>query len=115
MCLFIDVDRDKSSGWQGYDFVLNRISPDGKKAVLERNQGNGWSWQKAADVEYAVKGNQMEIKIKKKLLDIEGDTVDLEFKWSDNMQEEGNIMDFYVNGDVAPSGRFNFVYTTPLK
>lgn len=115
MCLFIDVDRDKSSGWQGYDFVLNRISPDGKKAVLERNQGNGWCWQKAADVEYAVKGNQMEVRIKKKLLGIEGDTVDLEFKWSDNMQEEGNIMDFYVNGDVAPSGRFNFVYTTPLK
>ena len=26
------------------------------------------------------------------------------------MQDEGNIMDFYVNGDVAPGGRFNFVY-----
>ncbi len=26
------------------------------------------------------------------------------------MQEDGNIMDFYVNGDVAPGGRFNFVY-----
>jgi len=26
------------------------------------------------------------------------------------MQEEGNIMDFYVNGDVAPSGRFNYHY-----
>lgn len=37
-------------------------------------------------------------------------SVNLEFKWSDNMQDEGNIMDFYVNGDVAPGGRFNFVY-----
>lgn len=26
------------------------------------------------------------------------------------MQEEGNIMDFYVNGDAAPGSRFNFVY-----
>ena len=25
-------------------------------------------------------------------------------------KDEGNIMDFYVNGDVAPGGRFNFVY-----
>ena len=28
------------------------------------------------------------------------------------MQQEGNIMDFYVNGDAAPGGRFNFVYRT---
>lgn len=28
------------------------------------------------------------------------------------MQEDGNIMDFYVNGDVAPSGRFNYHYFT---
>ena len=26
-------------------------------------------------------------------------------------QENGNIMDFYVNGDTAPGGRFNFRYT----
>jgi len=26
------------------------------------------------------------------------------------MQEDGNIMDFYVNGDVAPGGRFNYIY-----
>lgn len=26
------------------------------------------------------------------------------------MQENGNIMDFYVNGDTAPGGRFNFVF-----
>jgi len=30
------------------------------------------------------------------------------------MQEDGNIMDFYVNGDVAPSGRFNFHYYTDV-
>ena len=27
------------------------------------------------------------------------------------MQDNGNIMDFYVNGDTAPGGRFNYVYT----
>jgi hypothetical protein len=27
------------------------------------------------------------------------------------MQEIGNIMDFYVNGDTAPGGRFNYSYT----
>jgi hypothetical protein len=36
--------------------------------------------------------------------------VDMEFKWNDNMQENGNIMDFYVNGDTAPGGRLNYIY-----
>ena len=51
----------------------------------------------------------MEIRIPRSLLKLDG-ALNFEFKWSDNMQEEGNIMDFYVNGDAAPGGRFNFVY-----
>jgi hypothetical protein len=43
---------------------------------------------------------------------LNGSEVDIEFKWSDNMQSEGDIMDFYINGDVAPGGRFNYVYST---
>ena len=46
------------------------------------------------------------------MLGIGDGPVDIEFKWNDNMQEEGNIMDFYVNGDTAPGSRFNYVYTT---
>ena len=32
MMLFIDVDRDKSTGWNCYDFVVNRLSPNGDSA-----------------------------------------------------------------------------------
>jgi hypothetical protein len=39
--------------------------------------------------------------------------VDFEFKWSDNMQEDGVITDFLINGDVAPAGRFNYHYVAP--
>ncbi len=41
---------------------------------------------------------------------MEGKPVKFQFKWSDNMQDEGNIMDFYVNGDTMPGGRFNYQY-----
>ncbi|MCC3375335.1 hypothetical protein [Cohnella sp. REN36] len=37
----------------------------------------------------------------------------LEFKWADHLQREGDAMDFYVHGDVAPEGRLNFIYTIP--
>ena len=66
--------------------------------------------ERAAEADYAVDGNRMEIRIPRSLLGEFGKSLNIEFKWSDNMQEEGNIMDFYVNGDAAPGGRFNFVY-----
>ena len=34
----------------------------------------------------------------------------LEFKWSDNRQSD-DVMDFYVNGDAAPRGRLNWLFT----
>lgn len=111
MLLFIDIDRDKSTGWNGYDYIVNRISPTSRKVFVEKNVGNRWEWQKAAKSSYAVKNNKIEIKIERKKLNLDGKPVQIEFKWNDNMQENGNIMDFYVNGDTAPGGRFNFVYS----
>mgnify|MGYP006864374383 FL=1 len=40
------------------------------------------------------------------------DVMDFGFKWSDNMQTDGDIMDFYSYGDVAPGGRFCFHFHT---
>ena len=41
--------------------------------------------------------------------------VDLEFKWADNYQENANweydIFTFYTDGDAAPMGRMNYVYS----
>ncbi len=86
--------------------MLNRNAPE-KKAVLEKSTG-GWKWQKTADVDYRYEGNRMEVRIPRKLFG--KGPLRFQFKWSDNMQETGNIMDFLVNGDVAPAGRFNYAY-----
>ena len=110
MQLFIDVDRDKATGWNGYDFVVNRVSPKGSKARLEKNIQGIWMWEDAAKVKFFAKGNRLVIRIPRAVLGIDG-KVDIEFKWNDNMQKEGDIMDFYVSGDTAPFGRFNYVYT----
>ena len=110
MMLFIDADRDKSTGWNGYDYMVNRVIPKGKKAVLEKNVGNRWEWEELAPIPMAVSDKRLELEIDRLLLDMLS-PLDFEFKWNDNMQENGNIMDFYVNGDTAPGGRFNFVFT----
>lgn len=112
MMLFIDVDRNKSTGWNGYDIIVNRISPKGGKAFVEKNIAGRWEWELVAEIKFAINNNKLEIGINRKVLGIAGKEIDMEFKWNDNLQENGNIMDFYVNGDTAPGGRFNFVYTT---
>jgi len=110
MRLFIDVEGQNGPDWETFEYVVNRVNP-GEKAVLEKSLG-GWNWEKVGDVEYSVKGNRLQIKVPKYMLGIEGEKFIINFKWSDNMQNEGDIMDFYVNGDVAPGGRFKYQYAS---
>ncbi len=79
--------------------------------IVEKNVGDRWEWIEVEKSPYVVKNNRLEIKIDREILGMEGRTVDFEFKWNDNMQDNGNIMDFYVNGDTEPGGRFNFVFS----
>ena len=112
MRLFINTDRRYKTGWEGYDFVLNRVNPTETTATLEKWNGkyvSDWKFEKVADVDYIYYGNEMMIKIPKNLLGI-GNSVDIEFKWNDNMQNQGDIMDFYVNGDTAPVSRYAYRY-----
>ena len=111
MMLFIDSDRDKQTGWQGYDYVVNYRSPQGRKVFVSRSRQNKWLWDDCGVGQMRVDDNQLMIRLPRTALGLKADNaLDFEFKWSDNMQDEGNIMDFYVNGDVAPGGRFNYVF-----
>ncbi len=109
MRLFVDIDRDKSTGWEGYDFIINRSSPT-STALVEKST-NSWAWQTAGNAEITINEKSLVLKVPYTALGLSiNDPLNFEFKWSDNMQEDGNIMDFYVNGDVAPGARFNYVY-----
>ncbi len=112
MRLFLNTDRVYYTGWEGYDFVINRVSPTENKVTVERNIGvdNIWKWEKAGEGEYTVSGNKMMLTVPRSVLGLEGKALDFEFKWNDNMQQDGYLMDFYVNGDTAPVGRFNYHY-----
>ncbi len=113
MTLLIDIDRDKGTGWEGYDYAIDRKEPDGNEATLERHQ-DGWNWSEIGKVAFRVKGDQMELAIPRTRLNLPSDApLDFEFKWIDNVPGSGDIMDFYSHGDVAPSGRFNYRYHTP--
>ena len=79
---------------------------------MQKSHLNKWIWEDAGEAQLKVDGNRLMLRVPRKVLALESDPLGIEFKWSDNMQDEGNLMDFYVNGDVAPGARFNYVYAT---
>lgn len=110
MMLFLNTDCRAETGWQGYDYVINYRSPKGQKAYVQKSRLNKWIWEDVGEARMEVEGRRMMIRVPRQMLGLKNVPLRLEFKWSDNMQDEGNLMDFYVHGDVAPGGRFNFVY-----
>ena len=101
MWLFIDSDQNTRTGWQGYDYVVNR-----ETGWLEANAG-GWNWKKVAKITCRIAGSEMHLAIPRTAI---GQPAAFDFKWVDNVQKPGDIMDFYLSGDTAPIGRFNFRY-----
>ncbi len=110
MLLFLDTDLDPATGWQGFNFVINRTVLSGSRATIEATR-TGWDWQKVGEVTFQVKGSELELAIPRAALRlVPGKPLNFRFKWSDNMQEN-TAEDWLVNGDVAPTGRFAYIYS----
>ena len=128
MVLYLDTDQG-NQGWETFDYVINKTSPTATKAYLERFTGNGYDTEAVCEVDYTVSGSYMQIKVPASALALKGYDYTINFAWTDNVHDEadqgawgesgyvyttfsGDIMDFYISGDVAPSGRFKYSYVT---
>ena len=118
MNLYIDSDQ-QNQGWNTFEFVLNKTAASATTLVLEKftAEGDYSKTEKVADVEYKVDGRYMTVKIAKSDLGLSGNDYTINFSWTDNVHDEGDyskfsgdIMDFYVSGDVAPGGRFKYSF-----
>lgn len=110
MRILIDTDTTGiAPNWEGFEYIINRSNSTADKVTIEKSNG-GWNFEKTGEAEYEVNGSLMTLKIPVEALGLSADSVKFNFKLSDNMQTDGDIMDFYLSGDVAPGGRFTFVY-----
>jgi hypothetical protein len=110
MLLFLDIDKDKSTGWVGYDYVINHGEVGKSRTTLKK--WNGSEWKKRGTVRYATHGNGLELGFSRKKIGLEGKPLDFYFHWSDNSQHLEDITDFFLNGDSAPDRRFNYHFKT---
>jgi hypothetical protein len=111
MELFLDLDGQRGSGWEGYDVMVNRTVRAAETSTLMRWSGTGW--ETVAEVGLRVEGNRLMVAVPRRLLGIaEAASFQFDFKWADNRQSEA-LSEFTVNGDAAPNGRFNYRYQSP--
>ncbi len=109
MALYLDTDRDHRTGWEGYDFVLNRRPATGDRATLERSLG-GQRWERVSEVPLRVAGEELWLEVPRTALGLEASRGPLrfDFKWADNVPDNGDIVSWLDAGDCAPNGRFNY-------
>lgn len=116
MTLYIDSDQ-QNQGWESFDYVINKTRATQNAVILERFTGNGYETEKVAECAYKLDGRYLTVKVSKADLGISGDDYTVNFSWTDNVHDEGDettfsgdILDFYISGDVAPGGRFKYSF-----
>ncbi len=109
MLLFIDADQNASTGWYGYDYVINRTVIDGNTTTISKYApGSDGSWQVVGELNYRLDWDKMEIAVPRALLGLMGDAVSFDFKWADNPADLKDIISLSLDGDTAPNRRFAY-------
>ncbi len=105
MLLFIDTDGDLSTGWNGYELVINRSIRGGRLGSIERWTGQGW--KPVGNASLAFRNNELELAIPRNPVRLSG-RLNLHFKWADHCGPLETIVTFSERGDAAPDRRYAY-------
>jgi hypothetical protein len=110
MLLLIDADNNPATGWNGYDFIVNKkINSDRKTTVMRYNAKNKKKlWIEITQVDYRYVENKLEVSIPRSKLGLTAGKFTFDFKWSDNPAGLDDIISLCISGDTAPNRRFNY-------
>ena len=104
MLLYIDIDQDKQTGWEGYDYLVNEDVFSETETTLKIY--NKKKWGTPVKLRCRYEGNELMIEVPLNM--INETTVSFDFHWADNIQDTNDINEFFLNGDNAPERRFNY-------
>lgn len=106
MMVLLDADQDASTGWLGYDYVVNEeVLAEGETTV---KRWTGDAWEPAGRAVFAVGANGLELAVPRGTVDEAEALPAFDFHWADNIGEFGGIDVLGVNGDSAPNRRWNY-------
>lgn len=108
MLLLIDADNNTSTGWYGYDYIINKNVVDARSTELMRYDEPTGEWKKVKTLPYRVKDNKLELSVNRKDLGLVGDDFVFDFKWADHPTDLIDPISLCTDGDAAPNRRFNY-------
>lgn len=108
MLLLIDADNDHNTGWNGYDYIVNKDVKDSETSTLMRYDGALGQWMEVCSVAYRAVGNELELSIPRLAMGLTDNEMVFDFKWTDNPQDLNDIISICTTGDTAPNRRFNY-------
>ena len=108
MLLMIDADNNSSTGWYGYDFIINKSVKSDRTTSLMRYDAEKKEWAEVADIAMRYAENRIELTIPRHLLNLTEDKFTFDFKWADNPAELADPISLCTDGDTAPNRRFNY-------
>ena len=114
MNLWFTIEGSRAPQWNGIQY---RVQFDGKgeKATLYRySPETVSSWLPEKTLFSQVEEKRVIIALPKEFTRVpSGERLSIRFKWSDNMQDERNPIDWLVHGDTAPNGRALYRWVSP--
>ena len=114
--ILLSIQGANGAKWEGYDYIINRTPTaiGGTTAALEKVAvNNKFEWSKTADCSCYLSGKTFAVKIALADLGIsEREAFTVDFKVADGISEQGNIINYYIDGDCAPIGRLNYRYNS---
>ncbi len=111
MTLFIKNNVSTAKNWKGYQYAVNYKTPASETvAYLSKSKGSGGGWSTVTEVTMKIDDNKLMVAVPRSAIEMTGSLFDIEFKWADNYVAK-DFWSFYENGDSAPYGRLNYVYS----
>jgi hypothetical protein len=78
--------------------------------MLYRYDSSTSTWGEVKTISYTTAANEMMLSLGKADVGLTGEK-DFDFKWIDNIPKAStSVLDFIVEGEAAPDGRFNYRY-----
>lgn len=112
MLLFINSDQDYSTGWEGFDYVINySVSTMIKSKVMKWDSTQSKWIDSGQTTSMRYRDNKLEIAVPLEAVGLQsGYKGGFDFKWADNPTSLNSILDLCNDGDTAPNRRFCYRY-----
>ena len=105
--LLLNTDNDYSTGWIGFDYLV-----DIGQGQLKKSSGSPGQWQPQQSVAIVNSGNnELHFALAYQSINLNNTQINLQFKWlSADVLYTNDPLNFIDKGDAAPNGRFTYTY-----